>query len=190
MIREMGDSGNEIEVKLRFASAAAARQCLVGSGMREHGPRHFEDNIIYERAVDPLKPTGKVLRLRRVDDLAWLTYKAPVPGEHRHKVREEHESAVADPDAIHRLLTGLGFLPHYRYQKYRTHFVSEGLLACLDETPLGCFVELEGGPQDIDRKAAELGFTEADYINQSYRELHEDAAGAVEPGDMVFDRDS
>ena len=127
------------------------------------------------------------LRLRSVDNRAWLTYKAPVSGEHRYKVREEHESGVDDPDAVHRMLIGLGFTPRYRYQKYRTQYGSGELQACLDETPLGCFVELEGEPEAIDRVAAELGFGEDAYIRSSYRELHEAFAGSSDPGDLVFD---
>jgi adenylate cyclase class 2 len=182
----MSSSGTEIEIKLRFESADDARRQVEALGLPVVEPRHFEDNIIYERDLDPLKPQGKLLRLRRVDDRAWLTYKAKVPGKHKHKVREERESAVDDPDAVHLMLTGLGFTPRYRYQKYRTQFGSGNLLACLDETPIGCFVELEGQPDAIDQAAAALGFAEDAYIQTSYRELHEAAAGSSEPGDMVF----
>lgn len=183
----MSGSGTEIEIKLRFESVERARLQVESLGLPLVEPRHFEDNIIYDRDFDPLKPQGKLLRLRWVDERAWLTYKAPMPGKHRHKVREEQESAVDDPDALHRMLIGLGFTPRYRYQKYRTQYGAEALLACLDETPLGCFVELEGEPEAIDRAAAELGFSEDAYIRSSYRELHEAAAGSTEPGDMVFD---
>jgi len=41
----------------------------------------------------------------------------------------------------------------------------------LDETPLGCFVELEGPPEEIDSAAQRLGFTPDQYIRESYREL-------------------
>ena len=182
----MKGSGTETEIKLRFESPERARRSLESVGARVLRPRHFEDNIIYERELDPLKPAGKLLRLRRVDDQAWLTYKAPIPGDHRHKVREEMD----DPEAVHRLLLGLGFAPRYRYQKYRTEFGWDDLVACLDETPLGCFVELEGPPDAIDRTAERLGFAESSYIRSTYRELHEEAAGSAEPGDLVFGRES
>jgi adenylate cyclase class 2 len=95
-----------------------------------------------------------------------------VGGEQRYKIREEHETPVGDPDATSRLLHRLGFKPGYRYQKYRTVFVLDNLALCLDETPLGCFVELEGPPEEIDRAAQRLGFTPDQYIRESYRELH------------------
>ena len=62
------------------------------------------------------------MRLRRFGDRAWLTLKAPVAGTHRHKVREEHETPVTDPGAMDRILEHLGFVPAYRYQKFRTRY--------------------------------------------------------------------
>jgi adenylate cyclase class 2 len=58
----------------------------------------------------------------------------------------------------------------------------------LDETPIGEFLELEGEPGWIDRTARELGFSEADYITDTYGALFE-AYRARNPGagaDMVF----
>lgn len=185
----MSRSNTEVEIKLRVPSAVEARERLARAGARETAVRTFEDNGLFERAEQPLHATGRMLRLRRCGDIATLTYKAPVPGEHRHKVREEHETRVADPAAIERILGGLGFTPAYRYQKYRTSFELAGVVACLDETPIGCFLELEGAPEAIDRAAALLGFGLPDYLKATYRELHEAAAGRTGAalGDLVFD---
>ena len=141
-------------------------------------------------AAGELAARGKLLRLRRDGVRTLLTYKAPVPGEHRHKVREEHETEIADAEALVAILDGLGYSPVYRYQKYRTLFELEGVTVCLDETPIGCFVELEGQPEAIDRVAARLGFAEQDYIRLTYRDLQEREAaesGRGETGDMVFE---
>lgn len=89
-----------------------------------------------------------------------------------------------------RILSRLGFEPVFRYEKYRTEYAPEERdgLATLDETPIGIFLELEGAPEWIDRKAAELGFTEAGYVTASYaglyREYREEHPGS--PEDMVF----
>ena len=58
----------------------------------------------------------------------------------------------------------------------------------VDETPVGVFVELEGGEAAIHETARALGRTPADYITDSYRFLflqHRDANGLAGP-DMVF----
>jgi len=184
-----GSTRREIEVKLPFPSAVAAVDALKRLGARLHHPRRFEDNLVFDRSDDALTPAGKLLRLRRYGDDAWLTFKAPVPGAHRHKVREEHETSLADPDAMRRILEHLGFTPCYRYQKYRTLFEFGALHVCLDETPIGCFVELEGPPDEIDRTAEAMGLSESDYVIESYRELHLRSARerGEEPGDMVFE---
>jgi len=186
---EMDRSRREIEIKLHFESPKEALRRLDGLGGRLIQPREFEDNIVYDRQVDPLKSAGKLLRLRRSGQRALLTYKAPVAGEHRHKVRQEEETVVEDPDAVEALLEGLGFRPIYRYQKYRTLFEVGDLHVCLDETPLGCYVELEGPPDQIDRAAREMGMSPDSYVLETYRELQEKQASerGTEAGDLVFD---
>ena len=186
---EMQRSTREIEIKLSFESADEARRCLEKLGGRLIREREFEDNVVYDRDLDPLKDAGKLLRLRRSGASALLTYKAPVPGEHRHKVRQEEETVVDDPAAVEALLDGLGFHPIYRYQKYRTLFEIGDLHVCLDETPLGCFVELEGPPEQIDRATEVMGIPRERYVLETYRELQEKDAleRGVEAGDLVFD---
>jgi adenylate cyclase class 2 len=189
MMRAMEKSRKEIEIKLPFDSPAEAMAGIDGMGAELVREREFEDNLLFERDREPLKPANKLLRLRREGASALLTFKSAVPGTHSHKVRNEEETAVSDPAALERIMIGLGFHPSYRYQKYRTVFDLDGLEICLDETPLGCFLELEGEPQAIDRAAAALGFSPEQYIVESYRDLHEKEAEArgVEPGDLVFE---
>ena len=184
-----GAKPQEIEVKLPFPSAADARDVLARIGAKEVQARLFEDNVVLDRTENPLAPAGRLLRLRRYGEVATLTFKAPVPGTHRHKVREEHETPVADFDAMRRILEHLGFTPCYRYQKYRTLLELGNLQICLDETPIGCFVELEGPPEEIDRTAQKMGMSVGQYVLETYRELHVQAARdrGEEPGDLVFD---
>jgi len=187
-MRQMESSPREVEVKLSFDSASAARRALERVGARPLTEREFEENVLFDRDERPLQPESKLLRLRRVGTRATLTYKAPVPGEFRHKVRREDETRVEDPLATERIFEGLGFTPTYRYQKFRSEFELGALHICLDETPLGCFVELEGPAEEIDRAAERLGFSVDAYVRESYRELHERYAEerGEAPGDLVF----
>jgi len=185
-MRQMEASPREVEIKLPFASPEQARTALQTLGAAPFTPREFEDNVLFDRAHDALKPQGKLLRLRRIGSRAIVTMKSPVQGEYRHKVRIEDETSVDRPDAMEKILVGLGLTPRYRYQKYRAEFRLGALHICLDETPIGCFVELEGEPDEIDRTAEKLGFSPADYVRESYRELHEQAAGSDDPGDLIF----
>ena len=184
----MSGSTQEVEVKLRFESASEARARLARLGAQLRQPRRFEDNIVFDREVQPLREAGKLLRLRRTGDLALLTVKAQVEGTHRHKVRDEDETAVGNFESMTEMLHQLGFTPCYRYQKYRSVFEFGDLAICLDETPLGCFVELEGPPEEIDRVADLLGFRQDQYICESYRGLHENAIeiGECAEGDLLL----
>lgn len=189
----MGPSRNETEVKLRFDSPRAARNALRGIGAEPAGGREFEDNLVFDTPQSRLKDAGMLLRLRRRGGRVILTLKTPVEGSFRHKVREERETDVGDFDEMRAVLERLGFAPVYRYQKHRTRYHVGELEACLDETPVGCFVELEGEPAAIDRVAGRLGFDSEDYVLDTYRELQERAAsGESSPGDMLLsaeDRD-
>ena len=191
IMRQMERSRREVEVKLPFESTSEARQKLAALGAELIHDRRFEDNLLYDREGAPLASAGKLLRLRRDGPRALLTYKAPVPGRHVHKVRLEEETELADADAMERVLDGLGYVPVYRYQKFRTLLELDGVHICLDETPIGCYVELEGEPEGIDRLAARLGFGPDRYVVESYLELHaKQAAARGEPrGDMVFEAD-
>jgi len=189
----MAGSRTEIEIKLPFESAAAAIDRLARIGAAPVQPRHFEDNVLYDRHAAPLAQAGCLLRLRSSGDAAVLTFKAPVEtGETGgpYKVRREFETSVGDPRALSAILDQLGFRPSYRYQKYRTTFSIGGLGICVDETPIGCFVELEGLPADIDRVAGQLGFDPCQYLRESYRELqlrHASRHGGP-VGDLLLER--
>jgi adenylate cyclase class 2 len=61
-------------------------------------------------------------------------------------------------------------------------------VAVVDETPVGNYIELEGGAEWIDRWAAALGYGAAEYITLSYGSLYLEwcAREGVVPGHMEF----
>lgn len=185
----MARSTREVEVKLAFPTAEAALAALKKAGAALVSPRSFEDNRVYDRGDGELQRAGLLLRLRTTGDRHAVTFKAPVAGEHRHKVRVEHETVVGDAEAMHRVLEGLGYRVAWRYQKYRTTLRLPGVEALVDETPIGCWVELEGEPEAIDRVAATLGFTPERYDTGTYRDLaiRHAASRGLPPRDLVFD---
>ena len=184
----MGRSAQEIEVKLPFASADSARESIEKLGAIESTPRLFEDNVVLDRDDGSLVRGGMVLRVRTKGDRAVLTLKTPVEGEHRHKVRNEYETTVGDAPATLLVLQGLGYTPRWRYQKYRTLYILGDLEVCLDETSIGCFVELEGPPEQIDGVARRMGFTSEQYVRDTYRDLCEADARrrGVPAGDLLL----
>ena len=169
----MSSGSRETEIKLRVPGAAAARDLLRKTGFRLFRKRVFESNTVFDTRDFSLRRTGRLLRIRRAGRKSTLTYKgAAKPGV--HKSRQEIEMETASPQTLARIFSLLGFLPVFRYEKYRTEFHESpgGGIVMLDETPVGVFLELEGAPRWIDRTARRLGFKKSDYITDSYGRLY------------------
>lgn len=177
---------NETEIKLRVASAAAARRLLAQHAFTITKPRHYERNVILDTPAATLRTKGELLRLRQAAGATVITFKGPGLASAKHKTREEIETTAADFAALAAILERLGLQQGFQYEKYRTEFARprERGHAVLDETPIGVFLELEGAPAWIDRTARRLGFHEADYILKSYGSLWAQhcAEHGIEPG--------
>lgn len=163
----------EREIKLRFASPAAARAALLGVGGRLTRERRLQRDALLDSADGMLRRAQSALRVRVEADSGGsvLTFKGPVHPSSM-KVREEIETALGDAPTALDILERLGFRVWFRYEKYREEFAVGALLATVDETPLGTFVELEGDEGDIARVARTLGFEPDAYVLDSYRGLY------------------
>ena len=116
-----------------------------------------------------------MLRVRETGRHGVLTYKGtPLGG--KYKDREELEVCVDNPQRLREIISRLGYVPGFRYEKYRTEYrrPHESGAAMLDETPVGVYLELEGAPRWIDRAARSLGFSQSDYSTASYYDLYVD----------------
>ena len=186
----------ETEVKLRIEDLVALRRRLRELGFRPIHRRSLEDNVLFDTAQHRLDKARCLLRLRHYGSCGMVTYKgAPTPNRF-FKSRPEMESEVTNPEGIRAVFEALGLRPVFRYQKFRTQYVKNeevgrrrwAVEAAMDETPIGNFLELEGGCAAIDRVARQLGYSRADYCTASYRTLYlEDCRRRkIQPGDMVF----
>jgi adenylate cyclase class 2 len=173
----------ETEVKLRVASAEAAREALRRIGARLAGERHFEDNVLLDDERGTVRASGSVLRMRRTPAGGVLTFKGPRRIEDGVKSREERETAVGDPDEALAILGKLGYRQLFRYQKRRETWTHRGQEIEVDETPIGVYIEIEGDAEGIHLVARDLGYSPADYVNESYVGLFFAQGGQ---GDMVF----
>ncbi len=185
----MSHSQHETEIKLAVRNAAAAQRLLRRGGFVVARLRVFEANTVFDTADLALRARGELLRVREAGKVITATYKGPAAVA-RHKSREELEFTASDAAGLKLVLTRLGYLPVFRYEKYRTEYKRPRVrgLAMLDVTPIGTFLELEGDPAWIDRTAHALGFQESSYITASYGRLYEEWCRhrAIPPGDMVF----
>jgi adenylate cyclase class 2 len=182
-------SGTETEVKLRVDTLARMAAVLKTAGFRETQARVFEANTLFDTPDKSLLTQRMLLRLREAGGRAFLTWKGPIiPGP--HKARPELETTLGSAETVASILQHLGYVPVFRYEKFRTEFRSDsgaGVVE-LDETPIGSFLELEGEASWIDRTAELLGFSASDYLLDSYGALYRKfcAERGVEPANMVF----
>ncbi len=184
----MAHQGIETEIKLSVADPAAGCAMLAEAGFSVSKLRVFESNTLYDTPEKRLRDGGAALRIRRSGSDAILTYKGrPEPA--KYKIREEIEVEVSDAGSMSEIVRRLGFVPVFRYDKYRTEYRQAlGGTACLDETPIGAFIELEGDPEWIDSAARLLGFAPEAGITVSYSRLYRRwcEARGIESSEMVF----
>jgi adenylate cyclase, class 2 len=182
-------TNREIEIKLRISDLPEVFRSLRSFGAVPRG-RVLERNTLYDTPDCDFRRRGWLLRLRTEIPAksalaragagrAVLTWKAPLrpePGRSArltlYKERLEREEVVSRPHRWPKLLVSLGLDPGFRYEKYRTELRLDALHLCLDETPVGIFLELEGAPAAIDRVAGALGYSPRDYIQSTYWDLY------------------
>jgi adenylate cyclase class 2 len=165
----MGAS-KEIEIKFRVDDLRTLGQRLRAAGFRLQTRRTHEMNSLYDLPGQPLRRKGELLRLRKYGPEWLLTHKAKGTAG-RHKTRVETETKVADGERMDAILLALGYRAVFKYEKFRATWSDGRGHVVIDETPIGNFGEIEGGPRWIDHTARALGIGPRDYITQSYAEL-------------------
>ena len=160
----------EREIKLRFDDPEAARAAVLKAGAAPLRARRLQEDYLLDTPDEMLRRRRSVLRVRMEAGRTFLTFKGPVQPSPM-KLREELETMVSDGPLLVRMLEELGFLVWFRYEKYREEFVLNDVIVAVDETPVGTFVEIEGGAQGISAMADALGRGPGDYLLDSYRAL-------------------
>lgn len=180
-------SGKETEIKIEVANLDPVARKLSDLGFHCQAERTFEANQLLDSVDGTLRARGELLRVRQYGKKCVLTFKG-VAAEGRHKTREELEIELGDAATTEKILSRLGFLPTFRYEKYRSEYTDQQGVVTLDETPIGNYIELEGEPEWIDEMAAKLGFCEDDYVTKSYGRLYLEFCerNGVEPAQMTF----
>jgi adenylate cyclase class 2 len=177
----------EREVKLRFASQEEARSAILAAGATPLRSRRLQKDALLDTDDEVLRQRRCVLRIRTEAGKSLLTFKGPVqPGA--MKLRDEYETIVGDGQVLQHVFEELGLRVWFRYEKYREEYAAEDVTIALDETPVGTFVEIEGGEDGILTMTRALGRSAADFILDSYRGLfiqHRETFG-FSSANMVF----
>lgn len=161
----------EIEVKVRVENLQPIQEQLLALGARIERERAVEDDTFYD--VRPLTLLRKkhALRLRTIKKKTFLTFKGTPQKSRKFKVREEHETEVKNAKQMKKILKALGFVAVFRFAKHRMVLRKGRLKICLDETPIGLFIEFEGEREHIARLSQRLRIPKARWIKTDYVRL-------------------
>ena len=180
----------EREVKLRFESPEQARASILAAGATPLRSRRLQEDALLDTDDEELRRRQCVLRIRTEPGKSLMTFKGPVqPGT--MKIREEYETVIGDGEVIQRVFEELGLHVWFRYEKYREEYAVEDATIAIDETPVGTFVEIEGGEEAILKMTVAIGRSPSDFILESYRGLFlrlREGMG-LRSSDMIFQQE-
>lgn len=164
----------EVEAKYRYPCSELAE---LSSRLETLGFQRVEERVevddYYQHPCRDFTLTDEALRVRITESRVELTYKGPRLESHDYKGRLEATISVDSPSNLKAILENLGFKSAVTVVKKRVVYEnSRGVKVSLDEVAeLGCFVEIEGGIEEIRRVAASLGLRDESYVRETYAEL-------------------
>ena len=164
---------DEVEVKFLVADVDDLERKLRASGFEQKTPPTFERNTLYDLPDRSLRAKGEVLRIRLYGEKWKLTHKS-TGTEGRHKIRAEHETAIANGEEMDAILRAMGYQPAFVYEKRRAEWTDGKGEVVVDRTPIGDLAEIEGKAGWIDDVAAKLGVHHRQYITKSYAVLFDE----------------
>jgi adenylate cyclase class 2 len=161
----------EIEVKIKIEHLTEVKEKILSQGAKLVKERHSHDDTFYDFSSLELRRKHHALRVRKINKKTFLTFKGPEQKSRKFKIREEYETEVKNERHLRKILKSLELQPVFQYSKFRTVFRRKKLIVCLDETPIGNFLELEGQQSEIVKFAQGLNFSKEDFIKLDYIQL-------------------
>ncbi len=166
----------ELKVRLTLESFRSVRGRLEQLGSLLKTESQTELNVLFDYADHRLRETGCALRLRSYAGGSLLTFKGRVEEDPLLKSRLEIQTEVTHPEETREILAQLGLRPQFLYSKereIRTWTLENGEVEiCLDQTPVGFFLEIEGRALEIREAARRLDLDLEDAVKESYVSLY------------------
>ncbi|MCC6824125.1 MAG: class IV adenylate cyclase [Acidobacteria bacterium] len=160
----------EIEKKYKIDADIAARlaEKLVSIGA-EFAYERSEENYLHRGGT--VDARSIVLRVRKTDDTATLTYKERIDPSSEFKKQIEFETEIGDAAAMEAIIERLGYSLEAVYEKHRKAWNWGGVEIVLDELPFGRYMEIEGPPDGIRDAEKTLGVEHLEVELRSYPSL-------------------
>jgi adenylate cyclase class 2 len=138
----------EIEKKYRLTEAQYQEmETALEEEQAEFTGEDFEENTIYTNWK--MKRDKCVIRIRKTDGKTLLTLKKKIQNHLAFKRQIEHETLVADAEALENIVAHLDMRAAIIYEKRRKKWKFKNTEVVLDELPFGLYMEIEGKLMDI-----------------------------------------
>ena len=165
----------EVEIKAQCYDKNSFIEKVTGAGA-VHVETREEIDTYFNHSQKNFAETDEALRLRKIGDKTYITYKGPKVST-KSKTRLEEESIVESFDSVKKILLLLGFTEYGEVVKTRMVYNYSGIEICIDTIEkLGDFIELEtksSHPQEAENNllniAGSFGIT--DFTRKSYLEM-------------------
>ena len=160
----------ETEKKYRLSEAQFNQ---IADELKEIGAKFigedFEENMIFGGGI--LAEQQAILRIRKTQNKTILTYKKRIQNEFAVKQQIEHETEVADFEAMEKIVESLGLIKNLVYEKRRKTWKFKNAEIVLDELPFGLFMEIEGSVTEIAEAEMYIGAEEFETEHETYPRL-------------------
>ncbi len=143
--------------------------------------RTHQKDVYFQHPCHDFKKTDEALRVRKVKEEYFLTYKG---AKLYPETKTRKEIQIRVEKGIFNLLKNLGFSPMREVEKWRSFYQWKDLKIYLDEVKgLGNFLELEGTSWEDKEKMfgilQKLGIEKRKLTRKSYLELLEEPNGEI-----------
>lgn len=168
----------EIEIKLKISSSEIDKitnnietnfNCKINNPFHQTTHQFFLDDFT-KQSVFP--------RIRNEENgEITLTIKAKTKETSEFFKRIELETTIGNTKEVIEMMPFLGFPKRISWEKRRYSFINSPnaeIKFCLDETPMGWFLEIEGSEESIENAVSRLNLKKMEKINKPYLALWEE----------------
>ena len=138
----------EIEAKVRLDDESI----IVKADLKKIKEVHVLD-IYFDSPLLNFNSQDKVLRLRKENNDAYITYKGPREKHDSLVIREEIEPKISSFEDGLAIIKNIGFIEHAKAEKIRAYYSTQtypSLSITVDKYPfIGLFIEIEGDEAEV-----------------------------------------
>jgi len=162
----------EVEIKARCGDLKSNILMIGGKYVKTE----IQEDMYYTHPCRDFKETDEALRIRKIGEKEYITYKGPKQ-DIETKTRDEIEFIVGP--GLKDILLRLGFKEYGTVKKKRDYYTFMNLELCLDEVEgLGSFIEVESDNIEDKEKMflllEELDISREDCTTKTYLDLLEE----------------